>query len=45
MLDRESLEQRALDLISAVLYYELLDNLDITTNQELINIIEGNNND
>lgn len=41
MFDREVLEEAALQAVCACRYYDLVDNLDITTNGELLNIIEG----
>lgn len=41
MEDRETLEQAALAAICACLYYELADNLEITTDEELREIIGG----
>lgn len=41
MFDRESLEEAALQAVCACRYYDLADNLDITTNGELLDIIEG----
>ena len=41
-LDRELLEAKATEEICACLVYELADNLDITTDQELIDIINRN---
>jgi len=40
MFDREVLEEAALQAICACRYYDLADNLDITTNAELLDIIE-----
>lgn len=40
MLDRESLEKLALELVSADLYYELLDCMAETSDAELLRIIE-----
>lgn len=39
--DREELERSALAAISATDYYDLADNLEITTDIELLQIIEG----
>ena len=39
MTDRELLEQQAIESISATDFYELQDNMDITTDDELVNII------
>jgi len=41
MFDRESLEMLALESICACRYYDLADYLDITTNAELLAIIDG----
>ena len=41
-LDRELLEAKATKEVYACLAYELADNLDITTDQELIDIINHN---
>ena len=41
-LDRELLEAKASEEVCACLAYELADNLDITTDQELIDIINRN---
>ena len=41
-LDRELLEAKATEEVCACLAYELADNLDITTDQELIDIINHN---
>jgi hypothetical protein len=41
MLDRESLEMLALESVCACRYYDLADYLDITTNAELLSIIDG----
>ena len=41
-LDHELLETKASEEVCACLAYELADNLDITTNQELIDIINHN---
>ena len=41
-LDRELLEAKASEEVCACLAYELADNLDITTDQELIDIISHN---
>ena len=41
-LDRELLEAKASEEICACLAYELADNLNITTDQELIDIINHN---
>ncbi len=41
MFDRETLEILALESICACRYYDLADYLDIRTNAELLDIIEG----
>lgn len=41
MIDRELLEKRAVDAICACQYYDLADNMDCTTDGELLDIIEG----
>lgn len=41
MPDREALEEAALQAICACRYYDMADYLDITTNGELLDIIEG----
>ena len=41
-LDRELLEAKASEEVCACLTYELADNLDVTTDQELIDIINHN---
>jgi hypothetical protein len=41
-MDREALEQAALMAIAADDYYDLLDNLSETTDDELLAIIEEN---
>jgi len=43
MFDRESLEVLALESACACWYYDLADRLDTTTNEELLDIIEGRN--
>jgi hypothetical protein len=42
MIDREILEQQALETVSADLYYDLADNIDSATDHELIDIINCN---
>ncbi len=39
--DRSALEAAALEAICPCQYYELADNLEITTDSELLEIIEG----
>lgn len=41
MFDRETLEIWALESVCACRYYDLADYLDVTTNSELLDIIEG----
>ncbi len=41
MFDRETLEALALESVCACRYYDLADYLEITTNAELLDIIEG----
>ena len=41
MFDREFLEEAALQAVCACRYYDLADNLDVATNGELLDIIEG----
>lgn len=43
-MDRELIEQMALMAVSSELYYDLADNLDITTDEELYKIIKCNGN-
>lgn len=38
-MDRETLEKQALETISPELYFDLADNLDSITDQELIDLI------
>lgn len=40
MVDREILEQQALEAVCACLYYDLADNLDSAGDDELLAIIE-----
>ena len=40
-MDRSTLEQVALMTIDAEYYYDLLDNLSITTDAELLAILDG----
>lgn len=42
MMNREDLEKLALETVSAELYYDLADNLETATDEELIKIIECN---
>jgi len=41
MFDRELLEEAALLAVCACRYYDLADSLEVTTNGELLDIIEG----
>jgi hypothetical protein len=41
MFDRETLEMLALESVCACRYYDLADYLEVTTNGELLDIIEG----
>jgi hypothetical protein len=41
MFDRETLELLALESVCACRYYDLADYLEVTTNGELLDIIEG----
>jgi hypothetical protein len=41
-MNRQDLEKQALDKVSSYNYYDLRDNLEITTDDELIQIINGN---
>jgi len=43
MFDRETLEEAALLAVCACRYYDLADDLEVTTNGELLDIIEGRN--
>jgi len=40
-MDRENLEQAALEECSAELFYELTDNLEITTDDELKTLLDN----
>lgn len=42
MIDRETLEQQAMQTVSAELYYDLADNLETATDEELRQIINCN---
>lgn len=42
MEDREVLEQTALQEVCSCLYYDLADNIETATDEELQNLIDGN---
>lgn len=44
-MDREDLERAALEAVSATNYYDLADNIDATTDDELRHIIAANGNE
>ena len=40
MLEREALERMAIEAVDASLYYDLMDYLEITSDEELLEIVE-----
>lgn len=44
-MDREDLERAALEAVSATNYYDLADNIDATSDDELRHIIAANGNE
>ena len=43
-IDRDSLEKQALLTVSSELYYDLADNIDAVSNDDLLDIIKANGN-
>jgi hypothetical protein len=41
MTDRETLQQQAIELVDTALYYDLMDNIDDATDDELLDIINN----
>lgn len=41
-IDRDSLEKQALLTVSSELYYDLADNIDAVSNDDLLDIIKAN---